>query len=170
MKPTKAAMPTTDVRLDLHLDVNSGSDDIPAETAMCQWVGAALTGRRDEAELSVYVVDDEEGADFNRRYRGKEGPTNVLSFPADLDLPEPLPLLGDLVICAPVVTREAREQGKSGAAHWCHMLVHGTLHLLGYNHINDDEADRMERLESDILVGLGFPPPYEEQETPSGDH
>ncbi len=147
--------------LDLHLDVNSGCDHIPTEGQMRRWVGAALAGRRDRAELSVYVVDEAEGAEFNQRYRHRKGPTNVLSFPAELDLPVALPLLGDLVICAPVVKREAVEQGKTAEAHWCHMLVHGTLHLLGHDHTDDDDALEMEQLETDILAGLGYPPPYE---------
>lgn len=151
----------TDIRLEFYLDINSDCSDIPDAATMQYWVGVALAGHRDEAELSVYVVDEPEGAEFNLRYRNKPGATNVLSFPADLDLPEPLPLLGDLVICAPVVSREAREQGKSAAAHWCHMLVHGTLHLLGYDHQNDPEAERMEQLETELLASLGFAPPYE---------
>lgn len=155
------------MQLDFYLDINSDSGDIPDEAAMRLWVCAALDGRRDEAELSVYVVDDEEGAEFNQRYRGKPGATNVLSFPAELDLPEPLPLLGDLVICAPVVSREAREQEKSVTAHWCHMLVHGTLHLLGYDHLDEDEAETMEQLETELLLSLGFPAPYASDDTPS---
>lgn len=163
----KTSILTTDMHLELHVDINSDSEDIPNAAAMRQWVQAALTGHRDEAELSVYVVDDEEGADFNQRFRGKQGATNVLSFPVEIDLPEPLPLLGDLVICAPVVAHEARQQNKPTTAHWCHMLVHGTLHLLGYDHIDDDEAFIMEQLETDILVRLGFTPPYEVQEISS---
>lgn len=170
MKPTKANTPTTDMRLSLHLNINSRNDDIPDDASASQWIQAALNGRRDEAEVSIYVVDEDEGAEFNRRYRGKEGPTNVLSFPAEFDVPEPLPLLGDLVLCAPVITREAREQGKAIGAHWCHMLVHATLHLLGYDHSDDADARIMERLETEIVVGLGFPPPYEEREAATSDH
>lgn len=151
----------TDPRLDFYLDLHSDCTDIPGEATMRQWVSAALAGRRDAAELSVYVVDEAEGAEFNLRYRNKPGATNVLSFAADLDLPGPLPLLGDLVICAPVVSREAQEQGKNAAAHWCHMLMHGTLHLLGYDHQDEPEAGIMEQLETELLISLGFPPPYE---------
>src|SRR5690554_8049362 len=98
-------------------------------------------------------------ADLNHRYRGKNSPTKVLSFPADLPPELGLPLLGDLVVCADVVAREAAEQGKTPSAHWAHMLVHGTLHLLGYDHINDAEAEVMEALETAIVTALGFAPP-----------
>jgi probable rRNA maturation factor len=99
-------------------------------------------------------------AQLNQHYRGKPGPTNVLSFPADLPESLQLPLLGDIVICAPVVAREAVEQGKPAAAHWAHMAVHGALHLLGYDHICETEATEMEDLETAILATLGFPCPY----------
>ena len=151
----------TEPRLDFYRDIHSDQRDIPDESIMRRWVAAALAGRREQAELSVRVVDEAEGAEFNLRYRNKPGATNVLSFPADLDFPEPLPLLGDLVICAPVVSREARDQGKDVVAHWCHMLLHGTLHLLGYDHQDEAEAEIMERLETELLVSLGFPPPYD---------
>src|SRR5690606_41022267 len=143
------------------IDNASGSDEVPAPSAMRRWVEAALAGARDEAELAVRIVAEAESAALNSHYRHKEGPTNVLSFPADLPEAVDIPLLGDLVICAPVVAREAGEQDKSLDAHWAHMLVHGTLHLLGYDHIDDTEASEMEALETRILAGLGFPPPYE---------
>ena len=98
--------------------------------------------------------------DLNARYRGKDRPTNVLSFPADLPEAVELPLLGDIVICAPVVHDEARQQGKSPAAHWDHMLIHGVLHLLGYDHESDREAEEMEALETRALQILGWPCPY----------
>src|SRR5690606_24067449 len=94
-------------------------------------------------------------------YRHQDKPTNVLSFPADIPAELNLPLLGDLVICAPVVEREAMEQRKTLEAHWAHMVVHGTLHLVGYDHITEPEAEEMESLETKILTGMGFPPPYE---------
>lgn len=97
---------------------------------------------------------------LNRDYRGKSGPTNVLSFPADLPPELALPLLGDIVVCAPVVAREAAEQGKPLAAHWAHMAVHGCLHLLGHDHVEEADAVAMETLESTILAQLGFPCPY----------
>ncbi len=121
---------------------------------------AAIVDKVDTAELSIRIVDEAEGAELNKRYRGKPEATNVLSFPADLPEIVPISLLGDIVICAPVVTREAREQGKNNQAHWTHMVVHGILHLLGYDHINNDDAEQMEAIETNIVIALGFPPPY----------
>ncbi|ACD58516.1 conserved hypothetical protein, putative [Xanthomonas oryzae pv. oryzae PXO99A] len=129
-----------------------------------KWVAAALKGRIREADLAVRVVDEKEGCSLNHHYRGKDYATNVLSFPAELPegLPKgiKMPLLGDLVICAPVVAREAAEQGKSLAAHYAHLTVHGTLHLLGWDHDDDKEADAMEQLEREILADLGIDDPY----------
>ncbi len=104
-----------------------------------------------------------EGRHLNRQWRSKDKPTNVLSFPledalaAAVDASAPL---GDIVICAPVIRREAKEQSKAADAHWAHMVVHGTLHLLGYDHEVDRDATVMERLEVRLLAGLGFPDPY----------
>ena len=118
---------------------------IPAASSFRTWVAAALHGRIREADLAVRLVDEDEGRALNRHYRGKDYATNVLSFPAELPegLPEGvrLPLLGDLVICAPVVAREAREQRKPLAAHYAHLTVHGALHLLGWDHEDPREAD-----------------------------
>lgn len=119
-------------------------------------------------DIGVRIVDEDESRVLNRDYRGKDKPTNILSFPSDL--PEfvrtklETALLGDLVICAPVVRREAEEQGKTEQAHWAHLTVHGVLHLLGYDHIEDDEAAVMEPLEIAALASLGLPNPYEEVE------
>jgi probable rRNA maturation factor len=113
-----------------------------------------------QAEVSVYIVDEAESQELNSQYRGKDKPTNVLSFPADIPEEVGVPLLGDLVVCAPVVEREAQEQGKTLNAHWAHMLVHGTLHLLGYDHLEDDEAEVMEALETRLVTQLHFPAPY----------
>jgi probable rRNA maturation factor len=134
---------------------------VPGEGTVLRWVEAALTGRRDEAELTVRIVDEDESAELNSAYRKKQGPTNVLSFPFEAPPGVELPLLGDIVIAAPVVAREAREQGKAPDAHWAHMVVHGCLHLLGYDHIDAAEAEAMESLETEILAGLGYPNPYE---------
>ncbi len=127
-------------------------------------MAAALKGRIREADLAVRLVDEKEGCSLNHHYRGKDYATNVLSFPAELPegLPKgiKMPLLGDLVICAPVVAREAAEQGKSLAAHYAHLTVHGTLHLLGWDHDDDKEADAMEQLEREILADLGIDDPY----------
>lgn len=122
------------------------------------------------AELTIRIVGEEESAALNRRYRDRAGATNILSFPFELppglDLLDPRAaalgvLLGDLVICAPVVQREAREQDKTETAHWAHLVVHGVLHLLGFDHLTADEASTMEALEIRILGALGFPSPYE---------
>jgi len=108
----------------------------------------------------VRLVDIAEMKTLNETYRDKAGPTNVLSFPSDLPDDLQLPLLGDIVICAPVVRAEAAEQGKNLTAHWAHMTIHGTLHLLGYDHIAEEEAAAMEALESAILKRLDYPCPY----------
>ncbi|MET3652537.1 rRNA maturation RNase YbeY [Dyella japonica] len=135
---------------------------VPASRSFHQWVEAALRGakRRKAAELSIRIVDAKEGRTLNRDYRGKDYATNVLSFPVELPPGVNLPLIGDLVICAPVVAREAAEQGKPSRHHWAHMTVHGVLHLLGYDHIEDEEAEAMEALETRILAGLGIEDPY----------
>ncbi len=159
------------MKLALYLDNASSCKDIPIESNVQQWISAALSDEYDQAEVCIRVVNEDESAELNQRYRNKNGATNVLSFPANLpELPqelleeEPLqlPPLGDLVVCAPVVEREAKEQNKSLEAHWAHMLVHGSLHLIGYDHINDPEAELMEQRETDILTSLNFPPPYEQ--------
>ncbi|HEY3645687.1 MAG TPA: rRNA maturation RNase YbeY [Gammaproteobacteria bacterium] len=138
----------------------SGAQDVPTAVQFQRWAEAAFAGRREAAELSIRVVDEQEGAALNARYRGKDYATNVLSFPAELPSGVPLPMVGDLVICATVVAREAREQGKSAEAHWAHLTVHGCLHLIGYDHEDDKQAGLMEPLETAILAGLGFPDPY----------
>lgn len=136
---------------------------VPAAASFRGWVEAALRGakRRKATELSIRIVDTKEGRTLNREYRGKDYATNVLSFPVELPPGITLPLIGDLAICAPVVAREAKEQGKHPRDHWAHMTVHGVLHLLGYDHIDDAEAEAMEALETRILAGLGIADPYE---------
>ena len=148
---------------DVHIDVqvNSQSTRLPAESDLLRWASAAVGTHRKEAEVSLLIVDIEEGAELNHQWRGKEGPTNVLSFPSDLPAELELPLLGDLIVCAPVVEREAKEQEKTLESHWAHMMVHGTLHLLGYDHIEDSEAEAMESLETQIMAQLGYPDPYQ---------
>ncbi|WP_413623883.1 rRNA maturation RNase YbeY [Luteibacter sp. Lutesp34] len=135
---------------------------VPASATFHRWVEAALKGarRRKATEVAIRIVDADEGQALNRQYRGRDYATNVLSFPADFPPGVELPLIGDLVICAPVVAREAAEQGKKPADHWAHMTVHGTLHLLGYDHVEDGEAEAMEALETRILAGLGIADPY----------
>lgn len=164
------AMPVT---LDLDLQIACEASDIPAPADFERWAVAALAGRRPRAELTIRLVDAEEGAALNRSYRGREGATNVLSFPFELppglDPQDPIAdLLGDLVICVDVVRREAREQCKAVQAHWAHMVVHGVLHLLDYDHLTESDAEEMETLESGILGALGFPSPYEDQAAHDG--
>lgn len=136
--------------------------DTPDATVIRAWVRAAAGADR-PGEITVRVVTAAESAELNRRYRGRSGPTNVLSFPADDDYPdiddEPRPM-GDVVVCAEVVARECEEQGKSSEAHWAHMVVHGTLHLLGFDHGTESEAEVMEGRERELLAGFGFPDPY----------
>ncbi|OLI47393.1 rRNA maturation RNase YbeY [Xanthomonas oryzae pv. oryzae] len=152
------------IRLDVAVSYALPRAGLPSAVSFRKWVAAALTGRIREADLAVRVVDEKEGCSLNHHYRGKDYATNVLSFPAELPegLPKgiKMPLLGDLVICAPVVAREAAEQGKSLAAHYAHLTVHGTLHLLGWDHDDDKEADAMEQLEREILADLGIDDPY----------
>lgn len=152
----------------IHLDVAVSyalpRAGVPAAVSFRSWAAAALAGRIREANLAIRLVGAREGRALNRHYRGKDYATNVLSFPAELPdgLPAEvrLPLLGDLVLCAPVVAREAREQGKPLRAHYAHLTVHGCLHLLGWDHEEPREADAMEQLEREILAGLGLPDPY----------
>jgi probable rRNA maturation factor len=147
----------------VHLGYATPRRGVPAPASFRRWVAAALrgAGRRRAAELSIRIVDADEGREMNRAYRGKDYATNVLSFPAELPPGVDLPLIGDLVICAPVVAREAAEQGKKPRDHYAHMTVHGVLHLLGYDHLEDDQAERMESLETRILAGLDIADPYQ---------
>ena len=133
---------------------------LPTAEQIEQWATAAVQPQSDEVEMTVRIVDEAESHALNLNYRGKDRPTNVLSFPFECPDEVELPLLGDLVICRQVVEREAQEQDKPLMAHWAHMVVHGSLHLLGYDHIEDDEAEKMESLETQIMTGLGFADPY----------
>ena len=150
----------------LELDVQLASDaaDLPTETDLRRWCELALRQRTADSELTIRIVDEGEARELNSTWRHKDYPTNVLSFPADIpDGLLDIPLLGDLVICAPVVTREAAEQGKTLSAHWAHLVIHGCLHLLGYDHIEDAEAEEMETLERQLLIELGHPDPYADE-------
>lgn len=137
--------------------------DTPEVSQFEAWARAALRAAEEDCELSIRLVDEDESAELNSQYRGKTGPTNVLSFPFDSPIELEPRLLGDLVICVPVVVREAAEQGKVVEAHWAHMVVHGCLHLLGYDHIEDEEAEQMESLEIEILQTLHIADPYQWQ-------
>jgi len=155
------------VTVSLELQQTSADEALPGRRQIAEWIDATLarTGRDEnrEIEVTVRIVDEAESRELNKRYRGKDAPTNVLSFPfeAPQGMPrEELALIGDLVICAPVVRREAREQGKGEIEHWAHMVVHGTLHLLGYDHQTEKEARPMEALEVALLDQFGIADPY----------
>lgn len=151
-------------RLDIAVGYATASrKGIPSSASFRRWVEAALKGarRRKATEVAIRIVDADEGQALNLQYRGRDYATNVLSFEADLPPGVDLPLIGDLVICAPVVAREAAEQNKKPNDHWAHLTIHGTLHLLGFDHIEEAEAEEMEALETRILAGLGIQDPYE---------
>ncbi|SIO06273.1 probable rRNA maturation factor [Sulfurivirga caldicuralii] len=139
---------------------------VPTEEQVTQWAQTALSRAGRSGDLTVRIVSPEEIQALNATYRGKDQPTNVLSFPFEIpqDVADALDdaYLGDVAICAEVVANEAEAQGKPLTAHWAHMVVHGTLHLLGFDHIKPDQAQEMERLETEILAELGFANPYEE--------
>lgn len=156
----------------VQIDVQVAADvcDVPAALDIQNWLEQVIAHVGNDTarsiEISVKIVDEVEGRALNRQFREKDSATNVLSFPlldAGLaELPAELPLvLGDIVICGPVVEREASEQGKASSDHWAHMLVHGALHLLGYDHETDQEAQEMEMLEARILAAGGIQDPYE---------
>ncbi|WGK58290.1 rRNA maturation RNase YbeY [Pantoea sp. SS70] len=147
------------VILDLQLAC-ADENHLPAESDFQRWLEAAVTPFQPESEVTIRLVDEAESNELNLTYRGKDKPTNVLSFPFEAPPGIELPLLGDLIICRQVVEQEAAEQGRTVEAHWAHMVVHGTLHLLGYDHIEDEEAEEMEALETEIMLALGYPDPY----------
>jgi probable rRNA maturation factor len=155
--PSSTSLPDVDVQ------IATADENIPSDEDFRSWVAAALPDERRASEITIRVVGYDESKALNAQYRHQDKPTNVLSFPSDLPPELQIPLLGDLVVCAGVVEREAHEQGKSLTAHWAHMVVHGTLHLLGYDHECDADAEEMEALETRILGQLGFPAPYESE-------
>jgi probable rRNA maturation factor len=151
--------------LELDLQIASDAASLPSEAQFRAWCTIALRQRTADSELTIRLVDETEGRALNHTYRHKDYATNVLSFPADVpDEMLDIPLLGDLVICAPVVEREAHEQAKAREAHWAHLVIHGCLHLLGFDHIIDAEAEEMEALERELLAELGHPDPYADHE------
>lgn len=145
------------------IDNVSTNKKLPDNEKITHWVQHALSVENESdknIEVSIRIVDIDEIQSLNQRYRDKNKPTNVLSFPAELPEGINVPLLGDIVICACVVEQEATDQKKTIDAHWAHMVIHGTLHLLGYDHIEDDEAEIMESLEIDLLNNIGITSPY----------
>lgn len=133
---------------------------LPAAASVRRWARTALSRHGRGGEVTVRIVGEDESAALNERYRHKTGPTNVLSFPYGPPEETMTPLLGDIVVCAPVVLAEAHAQGKAADAHWAHMVVHGVLHLLGYDHETDREARDMETLEAALLQQMGYSDPY----------
>lgn len=156
--------------MNLSVYVDCNHPESPKPEAFEAWVATALSGNHSRwcptevAEVSIQVVDSEAMTRFNHQYRGKDADTNVLSFPIDPELQKQTGLLGDLIICSDVVQREANEQSKTPEHHWAHMTIHGTLHLLGYDHIADADADVMEAIEISRLAQLSIPNPYTKTE------
>jgi probable rRNA maturation factor len=150
----------------LDIQIATEATDVPGEQQFQLWVDAALHGLEEDSEIVIRLVDEAESAELNQQYRHKAGPTNILSFPFEAPEGMELDLLGDLAICAPVVAAEAIQQHKLLAHHWAHITIHGVLHLLGYDHIEDEDAEEMEALEIDILNKLNIANPYQEESTP----
>ncbi|MCO6411538.1 MAG: rRNA maturation RNase YbeY [Thiogranum sp.] len=150
--------------LDLEVQYALDGSGAPSQQDLRRWTLAALQPLRQPVELVIRIVDETESRELNSRYRGIDRPTNVLSFPFEAPPAVASSHLGDLVICAPVVNREALEQHKPEQHHWAHMVVHGILHLRGYDHQSDEDASEMEALEKCVLQQLGVPAPYRETE------
>lgn len=154
--------------MSIHLDLQSATQaSTPTKTDFEQWCQAGLASIAEDCELTIRLVDAEESAELNQNYRGKTGPTNVLSFPFEAPVQLEPRLLGDLVICAGKVADEALSQDKAVQDHWAHLTIHGCLHLLGYDHIEADEAAEMESLERRILASLDIADPYQLPEAAS---
>lgn len=150
------------INLDLDLQIAVEVDNLPTQAQFESWVRIAVGQTMPAVELTIRLVEVSESQHLNHTYRGKDKPTNVLSFPFEAPAEIDLPLLGDLIICVDVVEKEAQQQDKTLEAHWAHMVIHGCLHLLGYDHIIDEEAEEMESLETQLLEHLGFTDPYKE--------
>ena len=144
----------------LEIQTEYESTNQPSETQLQAWIDIALKDYGKESELVIRIVDTEESADLNQQYRHKSGPTNILSFPFEAPEHIELNLLGDLVICAPVLEAEALEQQKNLHDHWAHIVIHGVLHLLGYDHVTDEDALIMEEKEIYLLSELNIKNPY----------
>jgi probable rRNA maturation factor len=151
------------VQLDVSVSYGLPRAGLPAPASFRKWAAAAAEGRILRADVAIRVVGEKEGRALNHKYRGKDYATNVLSFPTELPEGVNLPLLGDLVICAPVVAREAKEQDKPVEHHYAHLTIHGVLHLLGFDHETVAEARAMEAVERQVLEKLGVPDPYSER-------
>lgn len=162
MKPITNNIQKNNSVFEIEVQVAVDKAQLPTTEQLTKWATTALLGRVDSAELTIRIVDTEEMTHLNSTFRHKSYPTNILSFPFEnLDDDEmDIPLLGDLVICADVVNREAKEQHKTAEAHWAHIIIHGVLHLLGHDHEIETEAEIMEAIEIEILSKLGISNPY----------
>ena len=162
--------------IELELQIASGATTLPHPSQFREWIRIALENKVNDVEMTIRIVDSEEMQELNKQYRNKNKPTNVLSFPGiktfdgikldnnDKDYLKQIKLeddyLGDIIICAPIMEKEAIDNEKNLSAHWAHIVIHGALHLIGYNHEELNDAEKMEGLETEILVKLGFEPPY----------
>lgn len=149
------------MNIELDIQIAVQNSDLPSKEQFYQWVSAVLTPYNKPYELTIRIVEQTESQQLNHQYRHKDKPTNVLSFPFEVPEGIDLNLLGDLVVCADIVEQEAQQQHKTSIAHWAHMITHGCLHLLGYDHISESEANEMEALEIKILAQQGYENPYE---------
>ena len=149
------------MKINVDIENFSSCENIPDEIFFHRWVSASLSSQKKRLEVVIRVINEDESAALNNRFRKKNVATNVLSFPADLPESLNFPLLGDLAICAQVVAREADEQNKDLVAHWAHIVIHGSLHLIGFDHEDDVDAKKMEKMETKILSEFYFPSPYE---------
>jgi probable rRNA maturation factor len=147
----------------LEIQLATSYADYPSEQQFQLWVDTVLQEDDQDSEIVIRLVDDQESAELNQQYRHKQGPTNILSFPFEAPDGFDTDLLGDLVICAPLIALEAQQQNKQLFDHWAHITIHGVLHLLGYDHIDDAEAEEMEALEIKILSRLNINNPYLEE-------
>lgn len=144
----------------INLQTAYSKNDMPTLNDFKKWASETLRGRTNKNELTIRIVDEQESEQLNKQYRLKSGPTNILSFPYE-DLPNVKNnLIGDLVICAPLVEQEANKYKKTSQAHWAHLTIHGCLHLLGYDHIKESDSQLMESVEISLLKKLGFKDPY----------
>ena len=146
--------------IDIQNTLEPEPENLPATEKLEDWANQALSNVKNVSDMTIRIVDENEIQSLNHTYRHKNSTTNVLSFPAEIPEEVELPLLGDIIICASVVEKEAKKQKKSLESHWAHMIIHGTLHLLGYDHLNDTEANEMETKEIEILSHFGYSNPY----------
>lgn len=146
--------------IEVELQIASDAQTLPHPSQFKEWISRTLANRYDDLEITIRIVDEEEMVQLNQVFRDKEGTTNVLSFPGEVNKNFAMHSLGDVVICAPVVQREAEDANIPMLEHWAHIVVHGTLHLIGYDHIEPNDAVKMESLETKIMLDLGYQAPY----------